>query len=148
VEGVAFSPDNKYLLTASFDGTASLWDIASGKQVRPFAGHTGPVYGAAFSPDGKYVATSGADQTARLWDIDSAKELRRFTGHTSEVRSVVFSPDGRYVLTGSHDSTARLWHTDYHDTIRYVCSLLTRDLTAGERTQYGITDQGPICPPH
>jgi hypothetical protein len=50
------------------------------------------------------------------------------------------------VLTASADKTARLWHTDYHSTIRYLCGLLIRDLTADERTQYGITDPGPTCP--
>jgi WD40 repeat protein/DNA-binding XRE family transcriptional regulator len=146
VNGIAFSPDDKYLLTSSFDGSARLWDIASGKEVRRFIGHKGPVYAVAFSPDGKYVLTGGDDMTARLWDEQSGKELRRFTGHTASIRSVAFSPDGKYVLTGSHDNTARLWYTDYHDTIRYVCGLVSRDLTPGERTQYGITDQGPTCP--
>ena len=50
------------------------------------------------------------------------------------------------MLTASQDQTARLWYTDYHDTIRYLCGLLTRDLTPDERTQYGIADQGPTCP--
>jgi WD40 repeat protein len=30
VYGVAFSPDGKYLLTGSFDGTARLWDLSNG----------------------------------------------------------------------------------------------------------------------
>ena len=50
-----------------------------------------------------------------------------------------------WIVTRRHDNTARLWDTDYHDTIRFVCGLLTRDLTPDERTQYGIPDQGPTC---
>jgi WD40 repeat protein len=53
--------------------------------------------------------------------------------------------NGKYILTNSTDCTARLWDTDYHDTISYVCSLLTRDLTAEERAQYGILDEEPTC---
>ena len=56
------------------------------------------------------------------------------------------SPDGKYVLTVSNDATARLWYADYHDTIDYVCSLLTRDLSADERMRYGLIDQQPTCP--
>ena len=48
--------------------------------------------------------------------------------------------DGKYILTASDDHTARLWQTDYHDTIRSVCRLLPRDLTAEERVKYGIPD--------
>jgi WD40 repeat protein/class 3 adenylate cyclase len=146
VTGVAFSPDDKSLLTASFDGTVRLWDIASGKEIRQFIGHTGNVYGAAFSPDGNYVLTSGVDLTARLWDVQTGQELRRFAGHTDEVRYVAFSPDGKHILTASQDGTARLWLTDLDDTIRAVCSLLTRDMTLDERTQFGISDQKPTCP--
>ncbi len=115
-------------------------------QIRQFVGHTGAVYGAAFSPDGKYVLTSGVDGTARLWDVQTGQELRRFAGYTDEERYVAFSPDGKHILTASQDSTARLWLTDLQDTIRAVCSLLTRDLTSEERTQFGISDQGPTCP--
>jgi WD40 repeat protein len=103
-------------------------------------------FGAAFSPDGKFVLTSGRDGTARLWDITTGREIRRLTGHTNEVRDVAFSPYGKYILTASEDGTARLWLTNLQETIRAVCTTLTRDLTLEERTQFGIVDQGPTCP--
>ena len=143
--GVAFSPEGKYLVTSSRDSSVRLWGVATGKELRRFTGHIGYVYGAAFSPDGKYILSGGADGTARLWDVKTGKEVRRFTGHTDEVREVNFSPDGKYILTASNDGTARLWLTDYHDTIRAVCAVLTRDLTPEERVQFGIPDQKPTC---
>jgi WD40 repeat protein len=146
VTGVAFSPDGKTLLTASWDGTARLWEVTTGKEIRQFLGHTGTVFGAAFSPDGKYVITSGADRTARLWDVQSSLELRRFAGHTDDVRDVVFSPDGKTVLTSSQDGTARLWLVDLQGNIRAVCAALTRDLSPEERTLFGISAGSPTCP--
>jgi len=71
--------------------------------------------------------------------------VRRFRGHAGEVRDVVFSPDGKYILTASNDGTARLWLTDYHDAIRAVCAVLTRDLTPDERVQFDISEQEPTC---
>jgi WD40 repeat protein len=41
VNAGAFTPDGKGLLTASWDGTAILWDIQSGLPVRRFVGHEG-----------------------------------------------------------------------------------------------------------
>jgi WD40 repeat protein/transcriptional regulator with XRE-family HTH domain len=144
--GVAFSPDGKSVVTASWDGVVRLWDMHTGQNVRNFTGHLGHAFGVAFSPDGKYVLSSGDDAMVRMWDVQTGQEVRRFAGHTAEVRDVTFSPDGKYILTASHDNTARLWLTDFHDTIHAACAVLTRDLAPEERTQFGISDQGPTCP--
>ncbi|ASV74720.1 High-affnity carbon uptake protein Hat/HatR [Thermogutta terrifontis] len=116
VTSVAFSPNGRQVLTGSWDGTARVWDAATGKELRQFEGHTGWVLSVAFSPDGRQVLTGSgnpfertSDNTARLWDAATGQELRRFEGHTDPVTSVAFSPDGRQVLTGSGDNTARLW---------------------------------------
>ncbi len=106
---VAFSPDGKYVLTASEDKTARLWEVQTGRELRQFTGHTESLNDATFSPDGRYVLTGSRDKTARLWDTQTGKEIRRFTGHTEEVHGVAFSPDGKWVLTASVDKTARLW---------------------------------------
>lgn len=144
----SFSPNGKKIVTAGDDGTARLWDVDSGQELRRFAVPGVAMWAAEFSPDGSLILTEGNDQEARLWDVATGQEVRRFTGHTDGVRGVAFSPDGKYILTASLDKTARLWQTDYHDTIRSLCGLLTRDLTPQEREQYGITNQEPTCPTH
>jgi WD40 repeat protein/transcriptional regulator with XRE-family HTH domain len=146
VTGVAFSPDGKHVLTGSADRAARLWDTRTCRQVRLFTDGASIVTSVAFSPDGKLILTGHDDNKARLWDAATGALLRELQGHTYWITSVAFSPDGRYVLTGSADGTARLWDTDYHDTIRFACSLVLRDLTAAERQQFGITDNAPTCP--
>src|SRR5262245_3533750 len=53
----AFSPDGKWLASAGRDGTARLWETATGKEVRRFGGHQGPARSVAFAPDGRLLAT-------------------------------------------------------------------------------------------
>jgi len=59
----AFSFDGKRIITASADGTARLWDAASGAELRQFEGHTDRVLSATFSR-WQTVVTASADRTA------------------------------------------------------------------------------------
>ena len=117
---VAFSPDGRYALLGSGDKIPKLWDIATGKELRTFRGHTSYsaffedkevptfVHSVAFSPDGRY-GLSGGSNTLKLWDITTGKEIRTFKGHTAFVSSVAFSPDGKMSCQGSGDNSARVW---------------------------------------
>jgi hypothetical protein len=66
---VAFSPDGNAILTGSADGTAQLWDAATGKPVGTPFRHKNWVFAAVFSPDGRTVLTGSSDTTARLWEV-------------------------------------------------------------------------------
>ena len=53
-----FSPDGKYIITASYDGSAKIWDAQSGRQLHSLEGNYGGVSSASYSPDGKYIVTA------------------------------------------------------------------------------------------
>jgi WD40 repeat protein/transcriptional regulator with XRE-family HTH domain/DNA-binding transcriptional regulator GbsR (MarR family) len=109
VVAVAFNPDGKLLATGEVDGKVRLWQVADGKQLLTFEGHTGWVWAVNFSPDCRTLVSGSHDQSIRLWDVVSGNCLQVLHGHTSGVRSVSFNLDGQTLASGSHDSSIRLW---------------------------------------
>ncbi len=107
VDGIVFSPDGKRLATTSYDGSARVWDAASGKELLRLQ-HDAEVTEIAFSPDGTRLATASADGTARVWDAQNGDELFSLA-HEDQVLDIAFSPDGTRLATASADLTARVW---------------------------------------
>ena len=63
VWNVAFPPDGKWLVTASQDKTAKVWDVATGKPLLTLQGHADAVSGANFSADGKSITIAELTQS-------------------------------------------------------------------------------------
>ena len=104
-----FSPDGTQLLTASDEGAAKLWDVASGQQIGETMQHAAPVRVAIFSPDGQTIATASDDGNLKLWKVSTTILLHANLNHSLAIRFVTFSPDGSTLISGSNSGTAKLW---------------------------------------
>lgn len=117
-----FSPDGRFAVTASRDGTARVWSVDSGAVLMVLTGHP--------SPEGaKAPAMTGFDP----------KRLGP-SGTTGAVLSASFSPDGMSVVTTGVDGTAQVYRCDVCGTLSQLLDLagrrVTRQLNADERRRY------------
>jgi WD40 repeat protein len=111
VFGLNFSPDGKFLATASADKFVKVFDTDSGKLVKSLSGHTHYVLGVGWKPDGHSLASSGADKAVKLWSFPAGEQKKSIEGFTKEVTSVRFVGAGE-MLVASSDTKVRLLRED------------------------------------
>jgi WD40 repeat protein/serine/threonine protein kinase/tetratricopeptide (TPR) repeat protein len=111
INAVVFSPDGKEVLTGCTDGTARLWDVASGTPVGAPMPHPQRINVVAFSTDpaGRLLLTGCADGSSRLWDRATHKPLGPPVLQGRAIVAATFTPDGRSFLTTSDDGRTRAW---------------------------------------
>jgi WD40 repeat protein len=133
VNSVAFSPDDKWLVSGGEDGNVLLWNA-----LFPYLSHSlaSPrdsyynqrwnVEGLAFGPDGKTLASSNWDNTIRLWDVESRSIVKEIPLDQGTLGLISISPDGKKLAVAAGKGPHYIWNADgTHDRQLPVGDLLT-----------------------
>ena len=80
---VAYSPNGKMVVTGSKDGTAKLWEVSTGRELRSFK-HADWVQSVVIAPNGEMLITGSRDNLAKLWDLRTGEEIRLFNRTQSD----------------------------------------------------------------
>jgi WD40 repeat protein len=109
VTAVAVTPDGEHAVSASWDKTLKVWDLASGEEQFTLTGHSDWVTAVAVTPDGKQAVSASRDSTLKVWDLASGEEKLALAGHSDRVTAVAVTPDGKRAVSASGDKTLKLW---------------------------------------
>ncbi|GHO50455.1 hypothetical protein KSX_86180 [Ktedonospora formicarum] len=104
---LAFSPDAHLLASGSFDGSITLWDVASGAPLWS-VWHTKGTNCLAFAPHGGMLASGGHDATVRIWDVRQGIHLQDLP-HPGPIFSLAWSPNGTLLVSGDFEGTLHWW---------------------------------------
>ena len=115
VTHIAFSPDGRYVASASFDKKVKVWNGRTGRFLASLLGHVGPVYQVCWSGDSRLLASASKDSTVKVWRVRAAaaadaKHVAAATcaGHADEVYALDWSPDGETVASGGRDRLVKM----------------------------------------
>ena len=102
IASIDWSPDGKRIATASFDGSAAIWDAETGGEVHRF--HDGATLkrGVNWHPESHQLAYGSlADESVvRIWDEESGT-VEILDANTSSVWSVSWNHDGSRMAVGT-----------------------------------------------
>lgn len=110
VNHIAFSPDGRYIASASFDKKVRLWDGRTGRFIATLNGHVGAVYQVAWSGDSRMLLSASKDSTVKVWSVTDPKKAKHtLSGHADEVYALDWAPNGAMAASGSKDRTIKIW---------------------------------------
>lgn len=103
-----FAPDDSFLVTGHFDGTARIWDMKTGALRHQLGGHELQVTSIALGPGASWLATGSWDRSVRIWDTSTGEARRMTRDETAPVASVAVSPDGLRIVYATRRGRVRM----------------------------------------
>lgn len=103
VSDVAVTQDGRWAVSTSWDGTARVWDLTTGAEVRRVTKHDGPVECLALSPDGARVLSGGGRGGSMFAKGGGPFPLSQTDGGTVEVQKPAVVPSAVQLLLWNRD---------------------------------------------
>ena len=107
---LAITPDNKQIVSGSWDKTIKVWSLEKGEELFTLEGHTDLVTALAITPDSDYIVSGSRDETIKVWGLREKKEILTITNHPGRVTALAITLKDNLIISGSSDNTIRFWN--------------------------------------
>ncbi|HZZ82425.1 MAG TPA: c-type cytochrome domain-containing protein [Gemmataceae bacterium] len=104
------------LATCSADKFVKVWNLADGKMVKSFEGHTHHVLDVGWQADGKLLASAGGDNTVKVWDWEKGEQARTINAHGKQVTRLLFVGKKTDFVTCGGDNAVKRFNTNGGNT--------------------------------
>lgn len=108
VVSLVASGDGKYLVAGLRQGTAIVFGLGEGKELRTLSGENSHFTALAITPDGRFLATPAGLSLVTLWSLTDGTMQRRSSDLKAEVWRMAAIPDGERIACGCVDGVVRI----------------------------------------
>ncbi len=108
VSRLLYSPNRRFLVSASYDKYIKVWDANSSRLVRDIPAHKLPVYDISITGDSRTLVSGGGDQMLKVWDMATGNKLDEFS-YPGRVQSVAITENGAYAAAGGEAGLIYQW---------------------------------------
>ncbi len=112
--------DGRRAVICAGDGTARMWDLVEGKEIRRFSDEGDSyVWMALLLPGEKEMLTTGAGGGVILWDLETGEVVRKYD-HGSTTYRVALAPDGKTFFAVDSDEKGIIWDLESGEKVREI----------------------------
>lgn len=131
IKAICYTPDGKYLISASSDGAIKVWDLKKKRVRGALRGHELAVNALSVTQNGALLASASSDGTVRIWDLHTEQEITSFDKYQGSLRAIAFAPNSRS-LAVANDANVEILDT----MSRQRVAILTGHIRLVEAVEY------------
>ncbi|MHB8519482.1 MAG: protein kinase domain-containing protein [Limisphaerales bacterium] len=149
VNHMAFSPDERTLLSGSSDGTVRLWNLTTPPQetghrqfptgVDELGEGSSPAY--SLSPDGRHLLTIFTNQTFSLWELPALTESPRHPLPVGRACCAALATGGQLAAFVTTNGDVVFWHAETEETnwfARPTTNRMTRAVFSPDGKRFAV----------
>ncbi len=118
IGSVVFTPDGRWVLSASWSGKLRAWDASTGRFFATLGSHDDRLSRVLVTGDGQLAVSAALDGSLKAWDLStlsarapSLQDVKHasFAGHAGPVWAIACASNGRWLASAAWDRTVQVW---------------------------------------